>query len=128
MNGHAPAALPSTMTPYPLYGKLGGPQGRPGRMQKISPTLGFDPRTVHSVASCSIIKRQVYNLRITSLCKFLLSLFKNTFLKTLLSKARHNARGWCHSCALCAKMWTDWVTCKFMSPSEKEGALKRSKH
>jgi len=36
-------------------------------------------------------------------------------------------RGWFHSCALCAKMWTDWVTCKFTSPSEEQGALKRSK-
>jgi len=34
----------------PLYRWLGGPQGRSGGVQKISPT-GFDPRTVHPVAS-----------------------------------------------------------------------------
>jgi len=36
---------------YPLYRKLGGPQGRFGRMWKISPPPGFDPRTVQPVAN-----------------------------------------------------------------------------
>ena len=35
----------------PLYRRLGGPQGRSGRVQKISPPPGFDPRTVQPVAS-----------------------------------------------------------------------------
>ena len=48
---HAPAALPSGKTWYPLYRRLGGPQGRSGRVRKISPLLRFDPRTVQSVAS-----------------------------------------------------------------------------
>ena len=48
---HAPAALPPVKTRYPLYRRLGGPQGRSGRVWKISPPLGFDPRTVHPVAS-----------------------------------------------------------------------------
>jgi hypothetical protein len=34
---HAPAALPPGMTRYPLYSRLGGPQGRSGRVRKISP-------------------------------------------------------------------------------------------
>jgi hypothetical protein len=34
-----------------LYRRLGGPQGRPGRVRKISPPPGFDPRTVQPVAS-----------------------------------------------------------------------------
>jgi hypothetical protein len=34
-----------------LYRRLGGPQGRSGRVRKISPTPGFDPRNVRSVAS-----------------------------------------------------------------------------
>jgi hypothetical protein len=43
-------------TPRPLYprerpgthctGRLGGPQGQSGRVRKISPPPGFDPRTV----------------------------------------------------------------------------------
>jgi len=48
---HAPAALPSGNTRYPLYRRLVGPQGRSGRLRKISPLQGFDPRTVHPVAS-----------------------------------------------------------------------------
>jgi hypothetical protein len=35
----------------PLYRRLGGPQGRSGQVQKISPPLGFDPRTVQPLAS-----------------------------------------------------------------------------
>ena len=47
---HAPAALPPVKTQFPLYGRLGGPQGRSRRVRKISPPQGFDPRTVLSVA------------------------------------------------------------------------------
>jgi len=35
----------------PLYRRLGGPQGRSGRVRKISPPPGLDPRTVQPVAS-----------------------------------------------------------------------------
>ena len=38
-------------TRYPLYRRSGGPQGRSGRVRKISPPPGFDPRTVQPVAS-----------------------------------------------------------------------------
>jgi len=48
---HAMDAFPPGQTRYPLYRKLVGPQGRSGRVSKISPPPGFDPRTVHSVAS-----------------------------------------------------------------------------
>jgi len=48
---HAPADLPSGKTQYPLYRRLGEPQGWGGRMRKISPQTGFDPRTVQPVAS-----------------------------------------------------------------------------
>ena len=48
---HAPADLPPGKTPYPLYRRLGGPQGRSGQVRKISPPPEFDPRTVQSVAS-----------------------------------------------------------------------------
>jgi hypothetical protein len=48
---HAPAALPPVKTRYPLYRRLGGPQGRPGRVRKISPPPEFDPQTVQPVAS-----------------------------------------------------------------------------
>ena len=48
---HAPAALPPGKTRYPLYRRLAGPQGQSGRVRKISPRPGFDPRTVQPVAS-----------------------------------------------------------------------------
>ena len=40
-------------TRYPLYSRVGGPQGRSGRVCKISPLTVFDPRTVQPVASRS---------------------------------------------------------------------------
>jgi hypothetical protein len=48
---HAPAALLPEMTRYPLYRRLGRPQGRSGLVLKISPPPEFDPRTVQLVAS-----------------------------------------------------------------------------
>jgi hypothetical protein len=38
-------------TRYPLYRRLGGPQGRCGQVWKISPPPGFEPRIVQPVAS-----------------------------------------------------------------------------
>ena len=38
-------------TRYPLYRRLGRPQGRSGQVRKISPPSGFNPRTVQPVAS-----------------------------------------------------------------------------
>ena len=48
---HAPAAFYPGKTRYPLYRRLGGPQGRSGPVRKISPPTGFDPRTVQPAAS-----------------------------------------------------------------------------
>jgi hypothetical protein len=48
---HATAALPPVKTRYPLYWRLGGPQGQSGRVRKVSLSPGFDPRTVQPVAS-----------------------------------------------------------------------------
>ena len=38
---HVPAALPSGKTRYPLYRRLGGPQGRSGRVRKFSSPTGI---------------------------------------------------------------------------------------
>jgi hypothetical protein len=66
---HAPAA------PYPrerpgtrFTGGLGGPQGRSRRVQKISPTPGFDPRTVQPVGS----RYTDYAIRPTADCVFMI--------------------------------------------------------
>ena len=49
---HAPAALPpGKETRYPLYRRPGGPQGRSGRVRKVSSPPGFDPRTFQLVAN-----------------------------------------------------------------------------
>jgi hypothetical protein len=48
---HAPGRLPPGKTRYPLYRRLGGPQGRSGHVRKISPPPGIDPRAVQPVAS-----------------------------------------------------------------------------
>ena len=48
---HAPATLPAGKTRYPLYRRMGGPQGRSGTVRKTSPPPGLDVRTVQPVAS-----------------------------------------------------------------------------
>jgi hypothetical protein len=44
------AVLPTGQTRYPLYNKLGGPQGWSGRLLPPPPPPGFDPPTVQPVA------------------------------------------------------------------------------
>jgi hypothetical protein len=48
---HAPVALLSGKTRYPFKRRLGGLQGTSGRVRKISPPPGFDPRAAQPVAS-----------------------------------------------------------------------------
>ena len=43
--------LPPGKTRFPLYRRLGGPQGRSGQVPKISPPQGFNHQTVQPVAS-----------------------------------------------------------------------------
>ena len=68
------AVLPPGKTRYPLYRRLGGPQGRCGRVQKISPTLGFDLRTVQPVAS------RYTDCAIPALCIYIYIYYINLFL------------------------------------------------
>ena len=45
-------ATPRPLYPrYPLYRRVVGPQARSGRVRKISPPPGFDPRIFQPVAS-----------------------------------------------------------------------------
>jgi hypothetical protein len=48
---HASAVLPPGKTRYLLYRRLGGPQGRSGRVRKNSSSPGFDPRTAQPAQS-----------------------------------------------------------------------------
>jgi len=45
-------STPRKETWYPLYRRLGGPQGWSGQVWKISPPLGFDPWTVQPIEGC----------------------------------------------------------------------------
>jgi len=44
-------SLPPGKTWYPLYRRLGGPQGQSAEVWKILPPPGFNPRTVQPIAS-----------------------------------------------------------------------------
>jgi hypothetical protein len=48
---HGQATLPPGNTQYPLYRRLGGPQGQYGWVCKIWAPPGFNPQTVQPVAS-----------------------------------------------------------------------------
>ena len=48
---HTLATLPLGKTRYPLYRRVGGPQGWSGQVRKISPPPGFDSQTFQPVAS-----------------------------------------------------------------------------
>jgi hypothetical protein len=48
---HTPTALPPGKTRYPLYRRLGGPQGWFRQVRKPSPPPGFDPWTVQPLAN-----------------------------------------------------------------------------
>ena len=59
--------LPPGKTRYPLYRRLGGPQGPSGQVRKISPPPRFDPRTVQPVGIrytdyAALHLRQIYIL------------------------------------------------------------------
>jgi len=64
--------LPPGKTRYPLYRRLGEPQGQSGQVRKLSPPTRFNPRTVQPVANKLYIghgrirrrRRQVEELRI----------------------------------------------------------------
>ena len=49
---HASTSLPPGKSRYPLCRRLGGPQGRSGRVRKILPEPGFTPWTIQPVTSC----------------------------------------------------------------------------
>ena len=52
---------PGKETRYPLNRRLGGPQGRSRRIRKISPTPGFELRTVQLVASPLSLYKVAYS-------------------------------------------------------------------
>ena len=79
--GHAPAALPPGKTRYPLYRRLGGPQGRSGRVRKISPPTGI--RSPDSPAR----SQSLYRLRYPALQS-------SSQTSSLLSTTVHYTNNW----------------------------------
>ena len=78
---HAPVNLPPGKTRYPLHRRLGGPQGRSGRLWKISPPPGFDPRafqpitsryTYYAVPDCETLVYYLLTYLLTSWCRVIL--------------------------------------------------------
>ena len=81
---------PGKETRYQFYRRLGGPQGRSGRVQKISPPPGFDPRTVQPVASryTTTLSRPPKLLPIGSVLYRFVILFENQGLLLCIVRAR----------------------------------------
>jgi len=75
---HPGRFLPLGKTRYPLYRRLGGPQGQFGQVRKISPPLGFNPQTVQPIAS----RYTDYATRPTSITNNLVKNFTMTNLHT----------------------------------------------
>jgi hypothetical protein len=82
---HAPAALFPGITPYRLYRRLGGTQGRSGRVRKISLPLEFDPWTVQSTETATTLSQNIYTENI--LGKFLKALL---ILRSYISLKSNN--------------------------------------
>ena len=82
---HSPAALHPGKTRYPLYRRLGRPQGRSGRVRKISPPPWFDPWTFQPVA------RRYTDWAIAAPeISLLLSMFKNRSFAVHFGVVRQN--------------------------------------
>ena len=86
-------------TRYPLYRKLGGPQGRSGQVWKISSPPGFDPRTIQPVASRYTdyaTRPTVYKGVFTEIC----SLFSGPNFTILIIPAKVACSLWSVPCRL----------------------------
>jgi len=68
-SSHAPAALHPGKTQYLLYSRLGGSQGQPGRVRKISPPPRFDRPARSESLSRPTVRR--YTSKTAELLSFL---------------------------------------------------------
>ena len=114
---HAPDALHPGKIRYPLCRRLSGSKGRSGRVRKISPPPGFDPRTIQPVASryadCAIPVRLIYN-KVSENTRFhLLNLFGSQPEDGYMKKAETCRRYDCLSFNLCLQI-IYMLDCKIM--------------
>ena len=84
-------------TRYPLYRRLGGTLGRSGRLRKISPSGGFDSRTVQPVAYAipiiSLTSTDPHNLRLLWCCTRLRTGHHRNIsaVRNLIARPEHNS-------------------------------------
>jgi len=102
--------LPPGKTRYPLYRRLGGPQGRSGQVRKISSPPWFDPRTVQPVASIATVWGHV-NVKVKSLATGPHKLYVHSFCCTVALQSTVTER------VSCFKQTFGWlrrlaVTCR----------------
>ena len=90
--------LPPGMTRYPFYRRLGGPQGRSGRAEKLVPT-GIRSRTVQPVA------QSLYRLSYPVHSIYTYSYFNNAVHRFTMTQSRQ-----CHPCF--------GETCRFSSQGQ----------
>jgi len=80
-------SLPLGKTQYPLYRRLGGPQGRSGQVRKILTLPGFNPRTVQPIAS----RYTDWATRPTCKC---MSVHKRKLTKSCLPRTQKSQTKW----------------------------------
>ena len=89
---HAPGRTLSTgKSRYPLYTRLGGPQGRSGRTDNLAPP-GFDPRIAQSVVCCYTDWATGPTRKCTIKCLLSLNIFQHERLSWRLKSAA--MEGW----------------------------------
>ena len=89
---HVPITLPPGKTRYPLNKRLGEPQGLSGRVRKLSPTPGFDLRTVESLYRLSYPGPPVCNNSTTNtvlICKSILREFWIWFITLGMNRIKN---------------------------------------
>jgi hypothetical protein len=97
---HPSHFTPCKETRYPLYRRLGGPEGQSGQVQKISPPLGFDPWTLQPVATIHT------NYTIPALPK-------ETIVTEILLQYIRNSQNFCNSqfLSLLSVVAICWIIC-----------------
>ena len=83
---HALSALPPGKVRYPLYRRLGGSQGRSGRVRKIFPPPDFDPQPVQSSRCTDWIQRDMDEIYWISYLLRLMSMFFWRFRPTTVRR------------------------------------------
>jgi hypothetical protein len=80
------ALPPAKETQYPMNSRLVGPQGRSVRVRKTSSPLGFDARTIQTIAIPSTLSRATKEFGVLENTAD--KLFRSTLVKQILGTQR----------------------------------------